>query len=273
MKLFIFILFFLSGINLISQTDISRLSELQKIYFISETNSLTTNFVNPAALSMNKNDDGFLYSYDFFNTNNQGNSLASLSMGNLGFVYQDIYSFENSRLTSYALNLSVGGDLFSFGTSNKIINVTGLDNQTSYFTINAGFIFQPTEYFSLGFLASNINKLELDLFQYRRGYSVGAKIAIVRNVLNLFVQTDFKERKELSTNVSGSAGFSIQPINFLELRTWIMGNKNIIDEGILTAIFKLEGGFILSASAHFNDAREKTRYNAMLAIPLQTISF
>ena len=255
------------------QTDINRLSELQKIYFIAETNSLTTNFVNPAALSINKNDDGFLFAYDFLETKNQGTSLVSLSMGNLGFIYQDVYSIDNMRLTSYALNISVGGDLFSFGTSNKIINVAYIDGEKSHFTIDAGLIIQPSSIFSIGLLANNINNVEIDSFQYQQIYSVGARITIVYNLLDVFAQTDFKDSKELDANVVTSAGFSLKPLPFLELRTWLMGTKDFIDEGILSAVFNLDNGFIISASTHFNDQQERTRYNAMLAIPLQTISF
>jgi hypothetical protein len=60
---------------------------------------------------------------------------------------------------------------------------------------------------------------------------------------------------------------------FLEIRTWIMGIKNIVYEGILSAVINLDNGFIISAAAHFNKEQERTRYNAILAIPLQTISF
>ena len=116
MKFTFFILYIIFYFSLAAQTD------LQKIYFIAETNSLTTNFVNPAALSINKNDDGLLLSYDFFEEQNQGNTLASLSMGNLGFVYQDIYNINNLRLSTYSLNLSVGGNFLSIGSANKIIN-------------------------------------------------------------------------------------------------------------------------------------------------------
>lgn len=271
-KLFI-ILLLLFFTNLFAQRDINRISELQKIYFISETNSLTTNFVNPAALSIGKNDDGFLLSYDFKETNKQGNTLGALSLGNLGFSYQNIYNINNLQLTNYALNLSVGGDLLSFGTSNKIVTIKYSESQKSHFIIDAGVIIQPLPILSIGLLASNIGDIKLDSLQYNQFYSVGAKISFVKNIFDVFIQTDFMNSEELNTNIQGSAGFSIKPVNFLELRTWVMGTKNLINEGILTALFKIENGLILSASAHFNDEQEQTRYNAMIAIPLQTINF
>ena len=52
-----------------------------------------------------------------------------------------------------------------------------------------------------------------------------------------------------------------------------MGTRQIIDEGILSAIFNIENGLILSTSVHFNDSNEKTRFNVMFALPLRTISF
>lgn len=273
MKIFFFILFFIYCSAIIAQKEINKISELQKIYFISETNSLTSNFVNPAALTTGKNDDGFLIGYDFFETKTQGNTIASLSLGSLGFTYQNIYSFENMQLTNYGLNISVGGDFFSFGTSNKIINVKSGQKEKSHFIIDAGVIFQPIPIISFGLLASNIGNVKIDSLQYQQIYSVGSRISLIKNIIDVFVQTDFRNSDELNLNVQATAGFSLRPINLLELRTWFRGTKEIINEGILTALFKIENGLIVSASTHFNSNQEKTRYNLMLAVPLQTIDF
>lgn len=273
MKIKYIILYVFFYFNLIAQTDFNNLSELQKIYFIAETNSLTANFVNPAALSTNKNDDGLILSYDFFEKQNQGNTLASLSMGNLGFVYQDIYNINNLRLTTYSLNLSVGGNFLSIGTSNKIININYDNTQESKFIIDAGIIIQPISILSIGFIAKNLSKTQIDSFNYHQAYSLGAKITLINNIFHLFIQSDFKKSNELNTNVQAMAGFSLKPIKFIELRTWLLGTKNLINEGIITGIFKIENGIILSASAHFNSEKEKSRYNVMIGLPLKTITF
>lgn len=273
MRILIFILFFSSAPFILAQEEISRISELQKIYFIAETNSLTANLVNPAALSCDKDDDGFLLSYDFLETQSQGNTLASLSLGSLGFSYQDIYTLNGLKLTNYGINLSVGGDFFSFGTSNRIVNVKYAESEKSHFLIDAGAIFQPLPILSIGFLASNIGNVKLDSLQYQQIYSIGARLSFVKNFFDVFIQTDFKESDELNTNVQASAGFSIKPVSFLEFRTWVIGTKELINEGIITAIFRIENGLILSAATHFNSEQEKTRYNLMVALPLQTINF
>ena len=156
----------------------NNLSELQKIYFIAETNSLTTNFVNPAALSINKNDDGLLLSYDFFKEQIQGNTLASLSMGNLGFVYQDIYNINNLRLSTYSLNLSVGGNFLSIGSANKIVNINYGEYQKSSFLLDAGIIIQPIPYLSIGFIAKNIGNVKIDSIKYDQSYTLGGKITL-----------------------------------------------------------------------------------------------
>lgn len=267
------ILCFLGSSIYLAQTDITRLSELQKIYFISETNSLTSNFVNPAALSINSGDDGFVFGYDFKETKNQGNSLASLSLGNLGFIYQDIYDVNNMQLTTYALNISVGGSLLSFGTTNKFLQVKYEDHKKTHFLIDAGVIFQPIPLLSIGILANNIGNINIDSIQYDQIYSIGGKLTLIKNTFDIFIQTDFMNSEELNTNVQASVGFSVHPIHFLEFRTWLKGTKDIINEGILTAIFKIENGLYVSASAHFNDKQEQTRYNIMMAVPLQTINF
>ncbi len=268
-----FILFLIFNIGLVAQTDLNNLSELQKIYFVSETNSLTTNFVNPAALSINKNDDGLLLSYDFFEKQNQGNTLASLSMGNLGFVYQDIYNINNLRLSTYSLNLSVGGNFLSIGSANKIINIDYGEFQKSKFLLDAGVILQPLPILSIGFIVKNIGNVKIDSVKYDQAYTVGGKFTLVKNIFHLFIQTDFRNSDELNTNVQASGGFSVSPVNFLEFRTWLQGNKNLINEGILSGIFKIENGIIIAASAHFNSDRERSRYNVMLALPLKTVNF
>jgi hypothetical protein len=273
MKLKLFILLIIFYANIIAQIDINNLSELQKIYFISETNSLTANFVNPATLSTNKNDDGLILSYDFLEEKNKGNTLASLSMGNLGFVYQDIHSINDLRLSSYALNISVGGSFLSLGSSNKIVDVDYGDYKKSHFLIDAGIIIQPLPILSIGLLAKNLSKTEIDSIEYDQTYSIGANITLVNKIFNIFVQTDFRNSDELSTNVQAVAGFSVTPIEFLELRTWLQGTKNLVNEGIITGIFKIENGIIISASAHFNSEKERTRYNMMIGLPLKTLNF
>ena len=273
MKFTFFILYIIFYFSLAAQTDLNNLSELQKIYFIAETNSLTTNFVNPAALSINKNDDGLLLSYDFFEEQNQGNTLASLSMGNLGFVYQDIYNINNLRLSTYSLNLSVGGSFLSIGSANKIVNVNYGEHQKSSFILDAGIIVQPIPYLSIGFMAKNIGNVKIDSIKYDQSYTLGGKITIVKGIFDLFIQTDFRNSNELNTNVQASGGFSVTPVNFFEYRTWLQGTKSLINEGILSGIFKIENGVVISASAHFNSDKKRSRYNAMLALPLKTISF
>lgn len=268
-----FLVISLFSLSVFAQSEIGNLSELQKIYFISETNGLTTNVVNPAALGINKDDDGLMLSYDFFDKLNQGNSLASLSMGNMGFIYQDIKNIDNLRLTSYALNIAVGGDFLSIGSSNKIIDIDYGDRKKSVFTIDAGLTLQPLPFLSIAIVAKNLSNVKIDSLKYDQVYTIGGKINFIKDLLDVFVQTDFKKSTELNTNVQATIGFSLTPVNFFELRTWVIGTKNVIDEGILSAGIKIKNGMIITASAHLLSDKEKTRYNLMLALPLTTISF
>ena len=272
MKTLYFLIFLVFSISLSAQTEISNLSELQKIYFISETNGLTGNTVNPAALGIRNNDDGLLLSYDFMDKPDQGNKLVSLSMGNLGFVYQDIDNLGNLNLSSYAFNLSVGGDFLSIGSTNKIINIDYGDYNKSYFIINLGAIIQPVSFVSIAFTANNIGNSSIDSVKYDQIYTLGGRIAVFK-FIDLFIQSDFKDSSELNTNVQTSVGFSLTPLKFLEFRGWLKGTKNLVNEGILSAGLKIENGVIITSSVHINSEREKMRYNLMMALPLKTISF
>jgi len=251
-KIIYFILLSISV--LCAQPKIARLSQLNRIFFITETNGLTANIVNPAGLSIKQGDDGFLFGYDFVS-------------------YQDIYSYNNIRLQNYAVNLSLGGEFLAIGTSNKIVGARYPTYSKSVFNIDASLIFRPAKSVSIGFVARNLGEPEIDSLDFKRNYTAGLGIFLLNNVFQVFGEIDFAKYDEVNKNVSGSAGIVLQPVDIFELRAGAYRNPDKVYEGFLAFSFLIENSFRVMASARFNENKERTRYSAIIILPLQTVKF
>lgn len=256
-----------------AQVDLNRISQANRIFFTSEINGLTANVVNPAALSINSNDDGFLFGYDFIETNNQGNSLASFSMGNFGFTYQDIYNYDNIRVQSYSANLSIGGDFLAIGTFNKINIVSYPTYSSSFFSVDAGIIIRPAKSVSLSYVARNLGEPTVDSLNFSRYYTAGIGIFLFNDVLQLFGEIDFNQGEDVNENTAGSAGIVLHPISILQLRAGTYRDQTKNYEGFIALNFLIENSFGLLVSARFNEDEEALWYSIMLMVPLQTVKF
>jgi hypothetical protein len=256
-----------------AQDDLHRIPQVNRIFFISEIDGLTANIVNPAGLSIKPNDDGFLFSYDFVESNQQGNSFSSFSMGNFGFSYQDIYNYNNIRMQSYSANLSIGGEFLAVATSNQIVDISYIDNSRSVFNVDAGIIMRPAKSVSISFIARNLSEPDIDSLDFSRNYTAGIGIFLFNDVLKLFGEVDFKKSDEVNKDVAGNAGIVIRPIDILEIRAGAYRNPEKTYEGFLAASFLIENSFRILASTRFNEDQEKVRFSAMLVLPLQTIKF
>ncbi len=273
MQFRIIILFaFLFNISF-AQPELSRLSQANRIFFISEISGLTSNLVNPAGLAVKPDDDGVLITYDFIDFNEQGNTFASLSMGDFGFSYQDIYRYNDIRIQSYSLNLSIGGEVLSIGTANKLMSIGYSKSDKQFFNIDIGLIFRPAESINLSFIARNLGEPAVNSLDFVRNYTLGAGISLFNEFLQLYTEIDIKEKTRVSSNLTGIAGIVLSPINFLELRLGVYKSPLKNYEGLLAFSFLIEKSFRLLASTRFNEEKERTRYSLMIVLPLQTVSF
>ncbi len=266
------ILVFISGLSF-SQSNLHRISQANRIFFISEIDGLTANIVNPAGLSIKPNDDGFLLSYDFVDFNNQGNSFASFSMGNFGFSYEDLFNYQDIRLQNYAINLSIGGEFLAISTSNKIVSVSYPAYSKDYFSVDAGIILRPAKSVSLSFVARNISEPTIDSLDFSRNYTAGIGIFLFNNAIRLFGEVDFNKNNSIDKNVAGNVGIVLQPADVFELRASAYRNIDGMYEGILAASFLIENSFRIMVSTRLNESQERTRYSAMIVLPLQTVKF
>lgn len=256
-----------------AQDDLHRIPQVNRIFFISEIDGLTANIVNPAGLSIKPDDDGFLFSYDFVESNQQGNSFASFSLGNFGFSYQDIYNYSDIRMQSYSANLSIGGEFLAVATSNKIISLGYPTYSYDFFSIDAGIIMRPAKSVGLSFVARNLGEPIVDSLDFGRNYTAGIGIFLFNDMLKLFGEVDFNKSDEVSKDIAGNAGIILQPIGILEIRAGAYRNPEKIYEGFLAASFLIENSFRIMVSTRFNEDQETVRFSAMLVLPLQTVKF
>jgi len=266
---------------LIAQPDMTRLTEMQKIFFVAEASGLASTSYNPAAMSIRPDNNGVVLGYDFDEVNVQGNSSVFLTMDNIGISYQDIYNINNVRLQNYAINLSIGNEYFSIGTNNRYTMASYPAYDLKLFSFDAGIILRPASFISLGLLARNLSEVRFDSLNYIRNYTAGIGLTFFDETLNLYADADFKDNSKLD-DISGTVGLVIAPLNLFEFRGGVVlnpdnileikdGSLKVIDikyEAFVSASFLIRDAIRITAAARFNDAGERTRFAAVFGFPL-----
>ena len=281
MKNFIFIAIFILSNTLYAQQDITRLAELQKIFFVSETVSMAATSFNPAGMSIRRNNGGVIIGYDFDEFSNQGNSSVFLSTDNFGFSYQDVYNINNVRLLNYSINLSIGNEYISIGTSNRYTIAKYSSYDLNLFNLDAGIILKPSSFLSIGLLARNLTEAKFDSLNYLRNYTAGISLMFFDETLNLYADVDFIDNAK-ADDLAGTVGLVISPLNLFEFRGGVILNpNNILDlrngvpklidlkyEAFVAASFLIKNTIRVTAGTRFNDAGERTRFSVVLGFPL-----
>ena len=281
MKNIIAIILFISSDILLAQYDITRLTELQKVFFVSETASIAATSYNPASMSMRENNNGVVLGYDFDEFSNQGNSSVFLSTNNFGFSYQDVYNINNVRLLNYAINLSIGNEFIAIGTSNRYIIANYPTYKLNLFSFDAGLILKPVGFLSLGLLARNLNEVIIDSLNYVRNYTAGIGITFMDETLNLYVDADFRDNAKID-DLTSTIGLVVAPLNTFEFRGGVVLNPEDIltlrqselstvelkYEAFLAVGFLIKNTIRVTASTRFNDKGESSRYSVIFGFPL-----
>lgn len=281
MKNFIFIIILVFANTLNAQQDITRLTELQKIFFVSETASMAATSLNPAGMSMRRNNSGVIIGYDFDEFSNQGNSSVFLSTDNFGISYQDVYNINNIRLLNYSINLSIGNEYISIGTSNRYTIAKYGSYDLDLFNLDAGIIIRPASFMSVGLLARNLSEVKFDSLNYLRNYTAGVSFMFFDQTLNLYADVDFKDNTRID-DLAGTVGLVVSPLNLFEFRGGVILNPdNILDlrnsvprlvdlkyEAFVSASFLIKNTIRVTAGTRFNDAGERTRYSVVFGFPL-----
>lgn len=266
---------------LFAQDNMTRLTEMQKIFFVSEASGLAATSYNPAAMSIKTDNNGVVLGYDFDDTKIQGNSSVFLTMDNIGISYQDIYNYRQVRLQNYAVNLSIGNEYFSIGTINRYTMAKYPSYELKEFSFDAGVILRPMKFLSLGLLARNLSEVSFDSLNYIRNYTVGIGFTLFDETLNLYADADFIDNSTID-DLAGTVGLVIAPLNLFEFRGGVILNPaNILDlregspkfidlkyEAFVSASFLIKNTIRLTVGTRFNDKGERTRFSTIIGFPL-----
>lgn len=281
MKRLLIILLLLYPITLDAQQSLTKLTELQKIFFVSEASGLGSTSHNPASIGLRNDNTGIIFGYDFDEFSSQGNSAVHVTFNNFSFVYQDIYNINDLRLQNYSVNLSYGNDYISIGSSNRYTVASYPTYSLKLFSFDAGLIFKPFSFLNLGFLARNLNEVKFDSLDSPRNYSAGAGLIFFDEKLSVYADIDFKDNSQIKNSIT-TVGLVIIPIESFEFRAGAMLNpddlliirdKNFqsIDinyQVFISASILVENAIRITAATQFNDRGEKTRFTAVVGFPL-----
>lgn len=255
----------LSGFTLSAQDR--PVSELSRVFFLSEVSGLTATTVNPAGLSIRPDDDGVLVGYDFLRFEDQGNSFASLSMGNLGFSYQDYYKPVN-RLRMYSVNLSVGGKSVAVGTSNKLVK-----GDAEHFAIDVGVLFLPAEFLSIAAVVRNLNEPAVHNHDFGLRYAAGFGLFFLERRIKVFGEAEWQRGATTTSQTFYHAGVGAAPTDFLEFRAGVYNDESRKNRTFFGVNLTAKGSLELLGTVHLDENREVIHYSTMLLIPLRTVSF
>lgn len=281
MNKFLAIILFLNYTLLIAQSGIVRLTEMQKIFFVSEASGLASTSYNPAAIGLRTDNTGVLFGYDFNNFSSQGNASVFLTFKNFGASYQDVYDINDVRLQNYSINFSVGNDWISVGNSNRYTIASYPSYRLKLFSFDGGVIFKPFDFLNFGFLARNINEIRIDSLDYPRNYTAGIGLILFDEKFSIYVDADFNDNTGIKNAIT-KLGFVIIPAENFEFRLGTVVNpddlivikgKNtqLIDlnyQAFISVSFLIENTLRLTAAAQFNDRGEKTKFSTVLGFPL-----
>lgn len=279
-KNIILILCFLPTL-LFAQLDIKRLTEMQKIFFVSEAVDLASSTYNPAAILSSPENGGVVLGYDFDNLKIQGNSSVFILSKNVGFSYQDVYDFDKFRLQNYAVNLSIGNEFISVGTINRFTKVSHKNIELELFSLDAGIIFNPSEFISFGLLARNLGQVSFEILEYARNYTAGIGLSFFSKTFRVYADADFQDYSKIK-DIIGSIGFVLAPLNLFEFRSGVILNPddiaeirtqnaesiNLNYEAFVSLSFLVKNSIRITAATRFNDLGEQTRFSTIVGFPL-----
>jgi hypothetical protein len=278
---FVVIFIITCNAGLFAQQGLTRLTEMQKLFFVAEASGLGSTSHNPASMGIRNDNTGVLFGYDFDEFSSQGNSSAIIAFNNFAFTYQDIYNINNVRLQNYTINLAYGNEVISIGSANRY-TVSGYPSyQLKLFSFDAGLIFKPFGFLNFGFLARNLNEIKFDSIDYPRNYSAGIGLVLFDEKFSLYADADFKDNYKLKNAVT-TLGIVIIPIDILELRAGAVLNPDdlivirdrtfqsidINYQAFVSAGFLVENTIRITAATRFNDRGEKTRFAVVIGFPL-----
>jgi len=247
-------------------------AEIQKVTFATEAFGFNSTVLNPAGLARRSNDDGAFLNYNTTKDGKKNETYFNFSMGNLAFGYQEFMPEGeiNPLLKYYRLGLAIGGKVFAFGTSNKLIELEFPHHATHVFSMDAGFIFQPVSWFTFAGSGRDLDEPQLEDIQFTREYNSGFSFNLFHSQLRFLGQASWDDSVQYIENAKYKIGMAFSPIE----------NSNIIIGGIQYPHAKKEffamlqipiwQGINVTLSSRFNEKGVVQKYYAGIYIPLKT---
>jgi len=268
----------LGSVMALSQSLPLPMSEMQTLMFITEAYGTSATIINPAGLARRQADDGVYANYNFAQDNKVNNTNFSFSMGNIGFGYQNFLFDENtnsSELRVYRIGLAIGGKVFSFGSSNKVIETQTSGAMERVFSLDAGFIFQPIGWLTLAGYGRDLDEPLIGGFQYKREYTAGISINMPQNVVRLLFEGNWNDSIIYFADADFKAAVAISPISEHEFDIVIGGIRNLHDDEQYFAMLRLPlwGGIQATGAVRVNQDWKTQSYFTALHFPIQTITF
>lgn len=251
-------------------------TELQEIMFTSEVNGVVSTLINPAGLSRLSNDDGAFLNYSFNKTGNKDELNFLLSMGNLAFgVQEHSLDLDNNSPTVYIyqLSISVGGRIFSIGTSNKLVELRWPHHARNAFSVDAGFVFNPVSWFGFGAFARNLDERTIENYRFPREYIAGFGIRLHENRVKLLAQSTWNDHTVHLENASYKAGLVVSPMEDLDFYVGAVQHPTEREQFFIMFQIPIWGGIRLLSSARMDEHSHFQRYTASILIPLRTVTF
>ncbi len=246
--------------------------ELPKTMFVTDAYGLTANLLNPAGLSTEPEDDGALISYDFFDTQDEGNVAAGLSMGNLGFIYQSFGEDINPRFRMYALSIGIGGRILSIGTVNKIIRIDG-ESGGDRVDLDAGFVLRPANGIKIAGVARNLAEPDDSNYDFTMNFTGGVELSTLSESIKILAEVSWDRKGKFSEDADYRGAISITPYAGFEFRVGAINTNGNTDQYFGQVFVPLSSGLKLIGSVRTDKDVAALRYSTSLAIPLQTVRF
>jgi hypothetical protein len=232
--------------------------------------------LNPGALSAMPGDDGVeLYGFSDEEGDNQQFAFA-MSMGGLGFAVQQapwMVGSEELTLHVYRINLAVGGQVLSIGTSNKLYQLDYPHHQSREFGIDAGLHFQPLSFLQIAALALDCNEPVLDGHLINRRYLLGTALVFFNR--SFFLQQQIEASDEITRieDVTWQAGLVVRPWGRLEIGLGYKRDPVRPELFLAQATLPLPIGIEIGAALRSDKEFKSKLFAASLLLPLQTLRF
>ncbi len=250
------------------------LSSSSNQWFISEVWGGTATLINPAALATSARDDGLWLSYAFIGDEmGSGDKEFGFSIGNLGFGFQN-YDMRSGNDTLpcyiYRIGLSVGGRLFSLGTSQNLTEIRFPSRYPRLFTLDAGFVCNPLSVVRIAGLVRNVDDNQHREFRIKREYIAGFMLRFVDAGFRLLAQAAAHDRIRGLDEVSYRYGISAYPLKRLGLTLMSLREPHAEDHFAALLSTPLIGGVSARLGLYAKSRLHIDAFSISCQLPLQT---